>query len=112
VFRNTTPNPAGPWDGAFFAPVGLINSQISQNQIINCAYGLAVTNPNSVIISDNTFQTIHRGDAISVVYTPAPLVYGQNVQIIRNTGQHLGRMGIEIWPNGGAAAHTSAVQGN
>lgn len=112
TFRNTTQSPSGPWDGAIFDPVGLLNSQIVQNQIINCSYGIYITNPGGLTISDNTFQTVHRGDAISITYAPAPFAYGVNVQILRNSGQHLGRMGVEIWPSGGNSAQSSVVQGN
>ena len=38
VFRNTSSSPTGPWDGAVYAPVGLINSQITNNQIVNCGH--------------------------------------------------------------------------
>jgi parallel beta-helix repeat protein len=110
VFRNTTPFPTGPWDGAIYDPVGLVNSQISGNEIINCGYGIYVTNANSLTISGNTFQTVHNGDAISLIFSPAPFQYGQGIQIVHNTGQHLGRMAIELWPNGGNMVQTSQVQ--
>lgn len=111
VFRNTTSTPNGPWDGAVYSPVGLISSQITNNQIVNCAYGMYVANPNSVTISNNFFQNVHMGDAIDIVFSPATFTYGQNIQISQNTGQHLGRMAIELWPNGGNSVQTSQVQG-
>jgi parallel beta-helix repeat protein len=109
VFRNTIANATGPWDGAIYSPVGLTNSQIAYNQIISCAYGIYLANPNWVTVGDNTFQTVHLGNAISVVLSPAPFAYGQGIQILRNTGQHLGRMAIEMWPNGGNMVQTSQV---
>ena len=110
IFRNTTPAPTGPWDGAIYDPVGLVNSQIVGNQVVNCGYGFYIADPNVVAITDNTFQTVHNGDAISVVFSPAPFVYGQGLQILRNAGQHLGRMAIELWPNGGNTFQTSLIQ--
>jgi nitrous oxidase accessory protein NosD len=111
VFRNTTSSPAGPWDAAIYDPVGLTNSQITSNQVINCGMGMYFTNLNSVTISGNTFQGVDYGDAISVTFSPATFLYGQGIQILQNTGQHLGRMGVELWPSGGNVAQTSAVEG-
>jgi parallel beta-helix repeat protein len=111
VFRNTSASPTGPWDGALYVPVGLTNSQITNNQIVNCGYGLYLADLNAVTISNNYFQQIHYGDAISVVFNAAPFAYGQNIVISQNTGQHLGRMGIELWPNGGNVAQSSPVTG-
>ncbi|HLK67791.1 MAG TPA: right-handed parallel beta-helix repeat-containing protein [Bryobacteraceae bacterium] len=108
TFRNTLANPAGPWDGAIYDPVGLINSQIVGNAVTNCGTGIYVTNGNNLVISDNTFQTVHYGDAISLVFSAAPFAYGQGLQVLRNTGQHLGRMAIELWPNG--TTQSSTVQ--
>lgn len=111
VFRNTSSSPTGPWDGAVYAPVGLISSQITNNQIVNCGYGIYLADLNAVTISNNYFQGVHYGDAISVVFNAAPFAYGQGILISQNTGQHLGRMGIELWPNGGNVAQTSQVEG-
>jgi|SRR5579871_1118481 len=110
IFRNTTATPAGPWDAALYAPVGLIKSQITYNQVINCALGMYLTNPGSLTVSQNSFQTVHLGDAISITFAPGPFAYGQNILISGNSGQHLGRMGIEIWPSGGNIAQTSQVE--
>lgn len=111
VFRNTSSSPTGPWDGAIYAPVGLITSEITNNQIVNCGYGIYLADLNSVTISNNYFQGVHYGDAISVVFNSAPFAYGQGILISQNTGQHLGRMAIELWPNGGNVAQSSQVAG-
>ena len=111
VFRNTTSSPAGPWDAAIYDPVGLTNSQVTNNQVINCGMGMYLTDLNAVTISANTFQGVDYGDAISVTFNPATFLYGQAIQISQNTGQHLGRIGVELWPSGGNVAQTSAVQG-
>jgi hypothetical protein len=108
VFRNTNASPTGPWDGALYAPVGLINSQIMNNQVVNCAYGMYLTNLNSVTISNNFFQAVHYGDAISIVFSPAPFAYGQGIQISQNAGQHLGRQSSSRAVSGGAAVSTPA----
>jgi len=111
VIRNATASPAGPWDGAVYAPVGLINSTISNNRISNCGYGITVTDLNTVVIANNRFEGISLGDAVMVVFSPAAFVYGRGIQITGNTGQHLGRMGIELWPSGGNTAQTSRITG-
>lgn len=111
MIRNTSAAPAGPWDGAIYDPVGLTNSQITNNQVLNCALGMYLSNLNNVQISTNYFQGIHFGDAISITFAPVPFAYGQGIQISQNSGQHMGRMAIELWPNGGNDAQTSQVQG-
>ena len=111
IFRNTTSAPQGAWDGAVYDSVGLTNSQITNNQVMNCAIGMYLTDPNAVTISNNLFQDVHIGDAIQIVFSPAPFTYGQAISITQNTGQHLGRMGIEVWPSGGDTAQSSQVQG-
>jgi len=111
IFRNTTQYPAGPWDSAIYAPVGLTNAEIANNQIVNCGEGIYLGDLNNVTISGNSFQRVHAGDAISVTFSPAPFVYGHKIQITQNNGQHLGRMGVELWPNGGNTAQTSQVAG-
>ena len=111
VIRNTNASPAGPWDSAVYAPVGLIFSSISNNQIVNCAVGFSVTNASNLNIFNNSFQSIAVGDAIQIVFIPAPFTYGKKIQIRGNSGQQLGRMAIELWPNGGDGAQTSQVTG-
>ena len=111
VFRNTLASPTGPWDGAIYSPVGLQNSQIVSNLFTKCGTGVYLLDPGSVVVSDNVFQTIHQGDAIDIIFAPAPFAYGQGLQILRNTGQHLGSMAIELWPSGGNVAQSSQVQG-
>jgi len=111
VFRNTTSSPAGAWDAAIYDPVGLTNSQITNSQVTHCGMGIYLTNLNSVTISGNNFEGVDYGDAISVTFSPAAFLYGQGIQILQNTGQHLGRMGVELWPSGGNVAQTSAVEG-
>jgi len=101
IFRNTTPTPGGSWEGALFVSSGLVNSVIANNQIINCGSGISITNPNNVVVSDNSFERLHLGNAISMTFYPAPFAYGQGIQVLRNTGQHLSRMAIELWPGGG-----------
>src|SRR5262249_49062226 len=63
IFRNATSMPNGPWDTAIYDPVGLVNSQITSNQFVNCGGGILVTNAQNVTIADNKFQTIHQMDA-------------------------------------------------
>jgi len=111
MFRNTSSTPAGPWDGALYDPVGLTNSQITNNQVMNCAFGMYLTNLNNVTIASNYFQGVDLGDAISITFSAAPFTYGQGIQISQNSGQHLGRMAIELWPSGGNDAQTSPVEG-
>ena len=111
VIRNTTASPAGPWDSAVYAPVGLTHSSIISNHVSNCAIGFSLTNLNSVNIWNNSFTGIAVGDAISVTFNPAPFAYGSAIRINGNTGQHLGRMGIELWPTGGNVAQTSPITG-
>lgn len=109
IFRNTTPSPMGNWEGALWVSGGLTNSAVSNNQIANCGSGITILNPNNVVVADNSFDTIHNGNAISVMLYPAPFSYGQGLQILRNTGQHLGRMAIEVWPAGGVIPTISGV---
>lgn len=111
IFRNTTSAPAGSWDAAIYDPVGLTNSQINNNQMINCGMGMYLTDLNAVAITGNRFEGVDFGDAISVTFSAATFPYGQGIQISQNTGQHLGRMGVELWPSGGNVAQTSAVLG-
>ncbi len=111
IFRNTTSYPNGPWDSAIYDPVGLVNSQITNNQIINCGGGIYITNGQNIVISDNKFQTVHQMDAIYLLFSAAPFQYGQGIQVLRNTGQHLGRMGVEAWPNGGNTGQSSVISG-
>ena len=100
IFRNTTASPAGAWEGALFINGGLMNSVIANNQVINCGSGISIVNPNNVVVSDNSFETINVGNAISMTFYPAPFSYGQGIQVLRNTGHHLGRMAIELWSSG------------
>lgn len=111
VIRNATASPAGPWDGALYTPVGLIHATISNNQITNCGYGFSLTDLGDTVISNNRFEAIGIGDAIQVVFSPAPFAYGTGIKITGNSGQHLGRMGVELWPSGGNVAQTSQVSG-
>jgi len=111
LIRNTSSSPAGPWDGAIYDPVGLTNSRITNNRVINCGLGMYFNNLNTVTISSNSFQGVELGDAIQIVFSPVPFVYGQGIQITQNTGQHLGRMAIELWPNGGNVGQSSPVEG-
>ena len=66
IFRNTTPSPMGNWEGALWVSAGLTNSTVSNNQVANCGSGITILNPNSVVVADNSFDTIHNGNAISV----------------------------------------------
>jgi len=59
------------WDGrpgesAIYAPAGLRDAVIAGNQFRNCSACVWITNPSSVSITNNDFDTVH-GNAISVV---------------------------------------------
>ena len=111
VIRNATASPAGPWDGALYTPVGLIHATSITIQITNCGYGFSLTDLGDTVISNNRFEAIGIGDAIQVVFSPAPFAYGTGIKITGNSGQHLKRMGVELWPSGGNVAQTSQVSG-
>lgn len=111
VIRNTTHSPAGPWDGAVYDPVGMTNAIISNSSVINCGLGMYFNSIKNVTITNNSFQGVDLGDAILIVFSPVPFAYGTGIHITQNSGQHLGRMAIELWPNGGNVAQSSQVQG-
>jgi parallel beta-helix repeat protein len=109
TFRNATMSPAGGWDGAIYDPVGITNSRIAFNSIVNCGSGISLVNPNQTSVTDNDFYTVSHADAIFMMFSTAPFAFGQGLDISRNRGEHLGRMAVELWANPGT--DTSQVQG-
>jgi hypothetical protein len=83
-------------ESAIYTPVGLESSLIVANRFVNCSTCIHLTNPNHVTITENEFDGARGGNAISVVTYNFRFAYGEGLEITRNRGRGLMRMGIEI----------------
>jgi len=88
-----------PGESAIYAPAGLRDAAITGNQFRNCSACVWITNPSSVSITNNDFDTVY-GNAISVVAYNYPFASGDGLDISYNTGRNLDRMAIEVFGSG------------
>jgi hypothetical protein len=81
---------------AIFVPVSLTDSVITANHFQHCSTCILVTNPDSVSITQNDFDTV-AANAISVMaYKVAP-TDRRAIDVSYNTGKNITRMAIEIF---------------
>jgi len=112
TFRHTVESPKGAYDSAIYSPAGLSNSKVVGNVFEDCGSGISIANPEKLLIADNRFQRIYRGDAIFLTFSPGNEWAGHDIQILRNSGSHLGRMAIEVWARQPTSAEAVTVRGN
>ena len=103
-------NSAGQY--ALYSPGTLDQSVISGNLFYNCTGGIAVFSPDRLSITDNHFDTITRDNAITVMYNPVPVEYGQSLVVSHNDGLNLTRMAIEIIGEGQSRPGSIVVSQN
>ena len=97
TFLHTIASIRGPYDSAIYDPVGLQDAEVTRNLFEDCGSGISIVNADRVVVSDNQFHDIHRGDAVFLTFSPGGNWAGHDLKILRNTGRHLGRMAIEVW---------------
>jgi nitrous oxidase accessory protein NosD len=97
---------------AIFVPVSFNDSIITANRFLNCSTCILVTNPDSVSITQNDFDTV-AGNAISIVaYKVAP-TDRRAVDVSYNTGRTITGMAIELFAaEPGANLHAPTVTHN
>ena len=103
-------NTAGQY--AIYSPGTLDQSVISGNLFHNCTGGISVFSPDRLVIADNHFDTITRDNAITVMYNPVPVEYGQSLVVSHNDGLNLTRMGIEVIGEGQSRPGSIVVSQN
>lgn len=97
---------------AIYSPGTLDQSVISGNLFYNCTGGIAVFSPDRLAITDNHFDTITRDNAITVMYNPVSVEYGQGLVVSHNDGLNLTRMGIEVIGDGQSKPGSIVVSQN
>ncbi|MCU1335634.1 MAG: hypothetical protein JWO19_1215 [Bryobacterales bacterium] len=97
---------------AIYSPGTLDQTTITGNLFFNCSGGISVFSPNHLAITSNHFDTITRDNAITVMYNPVPVEYGQSLTIANNDGTNLTRMGIEVIGEGQSRPGSIVVSQN
>jgi parallel beta-helix repeat protein len=97
---------------AFYSPGTLDQSTFSGNMFSNCSGGITLFSPDHMTISNNHFNGITVDNAITVVYNPVTVQYGQSLTISNNNGQNLGRMGVEVIGTGATKPGSIVVNQN
>lgn len=97
---------------AIYSPGTLDQTTITNNMFSNCTGGIALFSPDRATITNNRFDTITQDNAITVMYNPVPVQYGQGLVIANNNGENLARMGIEVIGEGATKSGSIIVNQN